>query len=58
MITIDIPNYVLNLDISDEELERRMAEFKPKKKELHGYLKRYAALVTSGAQGAVLREDI
>ena len=31
-----------------------MAAFVPKTKELHGYLKRYAALVGSGANGAVL----
>ncbi|MGN0664938.1 MAG: dihydroxy-acid dehydratase [Huintestinicola sp.] len=56
MITIDIPNYVLSLDVDDAEIERRMAEFKPKKKELKGYLKRYASLVTSGATGAILKD--
>ncbi|MCI7768653.1 MAG: dihydroxy-acid dehydratase [Oscillospiraceae bacterium] len=56
-ITIDIPNYKIQLNIDDAELERRMAEFKPKKKELSGYLKRYASLVTSGAQGAVLKNE-
>lgn len=57
MITVDIPNYSLTLDISDKELERRLSEFTPKKKELKGYLKRYAALVTSGSQGAVLKNE-
>lgn len=56
-ITIDIPNYKIQLNIDDAELERRLAEFKPKKKELKGYLKRYASLVTSGAQGAVLKNE-
>ena len=36
------------------EIDRRMAAFVPKKKELSGYLKRYAALVSSGAEGAIL----
>ena len=36
----------------------RMAEFTPKTKELKGYLKRYAALVTSGAQDAVLKNGL
>ena len=36
------------------ELAERMAAFVPKKKELSGYLKRYAALVSSGAKGAIL----
>lgn len=56
-ITIDIPNYKIQLNIDDTELERRMAAFTPKKKELSGYLKRYASLVTSGAQGAILKND-
>lgn len=58
MITVDIPNCKLTLDVTEEEINRRLAEFNPKKKELKGYLKRYAAMVTSAAQGAVLREDL
>ena len=54
IISIDIPNSRLELKISDEELAQRLAEFQPKKKELSGYLKRYAALVSSGAKGAIL----
>ena len=54
IISIDIPNSKLELKISDEELAERMANFVPKKKELSGYLKRYAALVSSGAKGAIL----
>ena len=54
IISIDIPNNRLELKISDEELAERMANFVPKKKELSGYLKRYAALVSSGAKGAIL----
>ena len=54
IISIDIPNNKLELMISDEELAERMANFVPKKKELSGYLKRYAALVSSGAKGAIL----
>ena len=53
-ILIDIPNNRIELKIDDAEYERRMAAFVPKSKELHGYLKRYAALVGSGANGAVL----
>ena len=54
IISIDIPNYAIELKIPQEELDRRMAAFTPKTKELSGYLKRYAALVSSGATGAVL----
>ena len=55
MISIDIPNYKLELLVDDAEIQRRMKEFKPKKKELKGYLRRYAAQVTSSAQGAILQ---
>ena len=54
IISIDIPNYTIEPKIPQEELDRRMAAFTPKTKELSGYLKRYAALVSSGATGAVL----
>lgn len=54
IIAIDIPENKIELKISDEEFSARMAAFVPKKKELSGYLKRYAELVSSGAKGAVL----
>ncbi len=54
IISIDIPNCKLELKVSDKELAERLASFEPKTKELSGYLKRYAALVSSGAKGAVL----
>lgn len=54
IISIDIPANKIELMISDEELEKRMANFVPKQKELSGYLKRYAKLVSSGASGAIL----
>ena len=54
IISINIPENKLELIVSDEEIEKRMASFVPKTKELSGYLKRYAALVSSGAEGAVL----
>jgi dihydroxy-acid dehydratase len=54
MIHIDIPNMELTLKVSDEELAKRKAEWKPKETNVTGYLKRYQALVTSGNRGAVL----
>ena len=54
IISINIPENKLELKVSDEEIEKRMASFVPKTKELSGYLKRYATLVSSGAEGAVL----
>ncbi len=55
IISINIPELSIQLEVSDEELARRKAEWKPKEqKELTGYLKRYAAMVTSGNRGAIL----
>jgi dihydroxy-acid dehydratase len=52
MIEIDIPGKRLNLLISDEELKKRLSQWKPPQKELKGYLKRYARLVQSAHTGA------
>ncbi len=58
-IRIDILGKKLLLDVSQEELDRRKASFKaPERKALTGYLKRYAALVSSADQGAVWKDDV
>lgn len=55
IIKINIPECRLDLAVSDEELARRMAEWKPREPKIKtGYLARYASLVTSGNRGAVL----
>ena len=55
IIKIDIPNMKLELDVSDEVLAERKAKWQPREpKVTTGYLKRYAALVTSGNRGAIL----
>lgn len=54
-IEIDITANTINVLVSDEELAKRKAEWKPRQPKItSGYLARYAKLVTSGAQGAVL----
>lgn len=56
IISIDIPNYRLELKVPDEVLEERRKAWKPRKPKItDGYLARYAALVTSGNRGAVLK---
>lgn len=55
IISINIPENRLELKVDEKVLEERMKNFVPKKKELSGYLKRYAALVSSGAEGAILK---
>ena len=55
IIKINIPENKLELAVSNEELERRRANWKPRPpKVTTGYLARYASLVTSGNRGAIL----
>ncbi|MBR3760557.1 MAG: dihydroxy-acid dehydratase [Ruminococcus sp.] len=57
IISIDIPNYSINLEISDEELAERRKTMPIKKKEnITGYLKRYAAQVSSADKGAIINK--
>ena len=58
IIKIDIPNNSLNVDVTDEELAKRKEKWQPREPKItDGYLRRYAALVTSGNRGAVLDVD-
>lgn len=55
IISIDIPNYSITLEVSDEELAERRKTMPIKKKEgITGYLKRYANMVSSADKGAII----
>ena len=54
IIRIDIPSGTIELKVDAAVLDQRKRSFQPKKKELRGYLKRYAAQVSGGAKGAIL----
>ena len=55
IIKIDIDANTLDVLISDEEMEARRKEWKPREpKVTTGYLARYASMVTSGNRGAIL----
>ena len=55
MISINIPEYKITLEVSDEELARRKETMPIRKKEnITGYLKRYAEAVSSADQGAII----
>ena len=59
MITIDLPNRMISADLSDETIEKRLAEvpaFIPKI--TRGYLGRYSQMVTSASTGAILRSPV
>jgi dihydroxy-acid dehydratase len=53
-ITMDIPSRTIRLEVSDEELQRRLGQWQaPAPKYTHGALAKYARLVSSAARGAV-----
>jgi len=55
-ISIDIPNRTIELNISENEFSKRMKDLKPFEQKIkHGYLGRYARMVTSANTGAVLQ---
>ncbi len=55
LISINIPAYTIELKVSADELARRRAEMPVKKKaNITGYLKRYAATVSSADRGAII----
>lgn len=55
MISINIPANTINMNVSEEELNRRRANWTPREPKINsGYLARYRQLVTSGNKGAVL----
>ena len=56
LITIDIEEGTINLNIPKEALEERLVEFVPKKqKKQRGYLNLYARLAESAAHGAIIK---
>ena len=57
MISINIPEYQITLEVSEEELAQRKAQMTLHKNEnLSGYLKRYAAMVSSADKGAIINK--
>lgn len=56
IISIDIPNHSINLEISDEEMKKRKKEISIKPlEEIKGWLGRYRKLVQSANTGAILK---
>ena len=58
IIQIDITKGILNIKVSDEEMESRKQGWTPNEPKIKtGYLKRYSKLVSSAMQGAVMLDD-
>ena len=54
-IVIDIPRKTVDVKLSKAEVNARKKAFKPKTKELKGYLARYAKNVTTASMGGLIR---
>ena len=58
IIRMDIAEHRLEVELDDDEIARRLAALPAWQPRIqHGYLRRYARLVTSASTGAVFRED-
>lgn len=58
-IELDVDKHILQLNVSESELEKRKAEYKPHKNEVKSkWLKRYQLLVSNASNGAVLKTEI
>jgi len=57
-IHIDVDRYILEVNLTDDEIAKRRANFKPIIKPLKSrWLKQYRALVTNASNGAILQTD-
>ncbi|MGO9614298.1 MAG: dihydroxy-acid dehydratase [Dissulfurispiraceae bacterium] len=57
-IMIDIPKRKLEVALLDEEIKKRFLQWqKPEPRIKHGYLSRYAKLVSSAGSGAIMRNE-
>ncbi|MDD6807808.1 MAG: dihydroxy-acid dehydratase [Oscillospiraceae bacterium] len=55
IISINIPEYKIELKVSDEEIERRKKTESPlERTDITGYLKRYSKMVSSADKGAII----
>ncbi|MDR0912169.1 MAG: dihydroxy-acid dehydratase [Methanobrevibacter sp.] len=55
IITIDIKNRILNVDLDDKTINERFKNFNIPKKEVNGWLKFYQRLVSSADEGAIFK---
>ncbi len=55
IVSIDVKNRSIKLELSDEEIESRLSKVEPVKRNLKGWLKQYQQLATSADKGAILK---
>jgi len=56
LISIDIPEKNITLKVSEEEIQNRLSKWSPPEPKItHGYMARYARMVSSASDGAVFK---
>ncbi len=56
LISVDIPNKKLTLNLTDKEIEERFSKWTPPESKItKGYMARYARMVSSASEGAVVK---
>ncbi|MCK4619190.1 MAG: dihydroxy-acid dehydratase [Desulfobacterales bacterium] len=56
MISIDIPEKNITLKVSEEEIQNRLSKWSPPRPKItHGYMARYARMVSSASDGAIFK---
>ncbi len=55
IISINIPEYKIDIEVSPEEMEERKNNMTLKKKDVKGYLARYSKMVSSADKGAIVQ---
>jgi len=56
LIEIDIPNKKINAKLTEEEIQKRLSDWRPPEPKItKGYMARYAAGVSSASEGAIFK---
>ncbi|MBU4185087.1 MAG: dihydroxy-acid dehydratase [Proteobacteria bacterium] len=56
LISIDIPGKNITLKVSEEEIQNRLSKWSPPEPKItHGYMARYARMVSSASEGAIVK---
>jgi dihydroxy-acid dehydratase len=56
LISVDIPNKKLTLNLTDKEIKERFSKWTPPEPKVKkGYMARYARMVSSASEGAVVK---
>ena len=55
IVSINVPERSIKLELSDEEIEKRLSNLKPVQRDLTGWLRQYQQLATSADKGGVLK---